>query len=825
MRFALIALLFAPAAWAKHPALPARDFVPDPASVERCGPGYRYPQAGWIILHIEGDPYERGYQHGKLLAREIEAYIFTLARFRSEKAPEHAWRDLRLMVNALFLRRYDKEYLEEMKGIADGAAAGGAKAFGKAVDLLDVVTINSGIEVDFLHRSLEATPTGLEGKVFHEPPYGRPVHLPPAHCSAFAATGPATRDGKIVFGHITMWALYPSRFFNIWLDVKPTRGHRMIMQSFPGGIMSGLDYYMNDAGILICETTISQTRFEPNAESLVSRIRRTIQYADSIDKAVAILNSSSNGLYSNEWLLADVKTNEIAMFELGTNKSKLWRSSKNEWLGGTEGFYWGCNNTKDLEVRLESIPSVHGKPHNVVFRPSVRDMAWIRLYEKHKGKIDVSFGFEAFTMPPIAAFPSLDAKFTTTDMAKELKSWALFGPPLGQAWTPTDAEKRRWDDISPLVSNDWTVLHGKAPPASPESVAVDLKPRPLHDAGKDEDEADPESATLPPAWHGTILPRSDADVGLAAAFAEYERLAALEKALRARSPDGKLKAADQEKLDLALWAYRSRWHTAAQRHGDDLPPAKVQQSMHTDAPYEIAVSRGVLLLSELRRRVGPSRFDKTLDEFGRANAGKPTDTSELLKRLGVAEQPETTKYLTEKLFDPTCTEASWAVTSFERDSDETLIVYGTLKELHAQREAAELLQQNLRRRFGNYTIPIKSDQEVTAEELRGRHLLLVGRPDSNAVAAKVAEALPLRFGAASFTLKDRLYAHPASGVVAAGSNPANLRYSVVLFAGLSAEATRRIAEVLPNRGGILAPVFLWQAGEKVKPVLAENRAE
>ena len=50
---------------------PAVDFQPDPRSVERHGKGYRYPQAGWIVLHIEGDPYDRGYQHGRLLASEI----------------------------------------------------------------------------------------------------------------------------------------------------------------------------------------------------------------------------------------------------------------------------------------------------------------------------------------------------------------------------------------------------------------------------------------------------------------------------------------------------------------------------------------------------------------------------------------------------------------------------------------------------------------------------------------------------------------------------------------------------------------------------------
>ena len=52
----------------------------------------------------------------------------------------------------------------------------------------------------------------------------------------------------------------------------------------------------------------------------------------------------------------DTKTNEIGMFELGTHQSRLWRSSRNEWFGGTAGFYWGCNNAKDLKVRLEYKP-------------------------------------------------------------------------------------------------------------------------------------------------------------------------------------------------------------------------------------------------------------------------------------------------------------------------------------------------------------------------------------------------------------------------------------------------------------------------------------
>src|SRR5581483_3704352 len=133
-------------------------------------------------------------------------------------------------------------------------------------------------------------------------------------------------------------------------------------------------------------------RFDIEGLALAGRIRKALQYADSIDGAVEILKTANNGLYTNEWLLADVKTDEIAMFELGTHKSRLYRSSKGDWYRGTEGFYWGCNNTKDRDVKLETIPGVNDRPANLVWRSSDRDKTWMRLYAENKGKINADFG-------------------------------------------------------------------------------------------------------------------------------------------------------------------------------------------------------------------------------------------------------------------------------------------------------------------------------------------------------------------------------------------------------------------------------------------------
>ena len=39
---------------------------------------YSYMKNGWIFLHIEGDPYERGFQHGYRLGEELSKIIKTL---------------------------------------------------------------------------------------------------------------------------------------------------------------------------------------------------------------------------------------------------------------------------------------------------------------------------------------------------------------------------------------------------------------------------------------------------------------------------------------------------------------------------------------------------------------------------------------------------------------------------------------------------------------------------------------------------------------------------------------------------------------------------
>ncbi len=140
-----------------------------------------------------------------------------------------------------------------------------------------------------------------------------------------------------------------------------------------------------------------------------------------------------------------------------------------------------------------------------------------------------------------------------------------------------------------------------------------------------------------------------------------------------------------------------------------------------------------------------------------------------------------------------------------------IIVHGTTAEAEVQREAAAVLQRKLASRFANVTVSVKADTDVTESQLRDAHILLIGRPSTNRWTARLAEALPVQFGAASVKVADETFAHPRTAVVAAGSSPMAADRSVVVFAGLSAEGTWDGIRRFPDHGGATAEVMVMEA--------------
>jgi hypothetical protein len=614
-----------------------------------------------------------------------------------------------------------------------------------------------------------------------------------------------------VFGHITMFSLPLAEVNNVWLDIQPDQGHRVAMQTCAGGIWSGLDWYQNDAGILLTETTIGQTRFDKNGTPLASRARKAMQYGDSIDAVVAILGKDNNGLYTNEWLLADTKTDEIAMFELGTARTKLWRSSRDEWVAGTKGFYWGCNNERELPIRLEQVASTADRPHDFSCHPTDRDCKWLELFDRWHGKIDQEFARLAFTTAPLAAAISFDAKFTTTALASRLQSVGLFGPPRGATWMPRPHELQQYPEITPLVNHDWTLLGPVTVPGA-SSDAVDLALADPHHEAAEHAERDPK-----PAWRGSLLPAADQDLWLPIAFAAHEPLVAGELAEAADDRDGA--------HALAVFQARARWQRAVRTLGHDVPLAKLQPDPRRPEWHELAAAKGVLLLEELRQLLGDEGYCASMDGFGVQHAGQRVAVADFRSHVeratGHALPDLWRRWLDES---PDAGPAVWSITAFEEEPEQSLIVYGTQKEAPANREAAQLLQRRVAAAWHNFDIEIVADREVTDAQLKGRHLVLVGRPCTNALWTRLhAEpgcTMPVQFGPGSFTVAGAVHGHEHSAVIAAGPNPCNGRFSLVVYAGSSSEAERDLVQQTPQD----CEVLVFAHGKAPEPMAVTGAA-
>lgn len=223
-----------------------------------------------------------------------------------------------------------------------------------------------------------------------------------------------------------------------------------------------------------------------------------------------------------------------------------------------------------------------------------------------------------------------------------------------------------------------------------------------------------------------------------------------------------------------------------------------------------------MLLAALRVQIGAEKFDRLMDEFGQKQAGQAVTTADFRQHVersaGTAAVVTLDKWLTGEVLADFAGRDIWHVFSYEAEPERTLIVFGTQRDAAAQREAAALLAGEVARRFHNIRPPIKPDTDVTDDDLRQNHLLLVGRPATNRVTSRCVERLPMKFAPQSFTIRGETFAHAASSVVVAGDNPHNPRYSVVVFAGLEAESTWRCVQNLPTDDDPSPQVILKPAG-------------
>lgn len=329
----------------------------------------RHETNGWIYLHIEGAPKERGFQHGYLLAKEIREAVRVLSvQWKYKSAMEWSW--LVGKVGEILTNKVDPENLEEIDGMVEGM-----KSAGIATTRDELVALNGYMELMWYWW-----PT-VKDSLNNNSPEPRKQS-----CSSFIATGSMTSDGKIVLGHNSMVG-YEDPLCNIILDIVPEKGHRIFMQAFTGFIHSGTDFFVTDAGLVGSETTIGGFYpFDKNGTPEFSRMRHATQYASSIDEWCEIMKKNNNGGYANAWLLGDIKTNEIARLELGLKYAGFEKKK--------DGYLIGSNVAEDIQVlRFETKSDELNIKHSSV----ARRVRWKQLMKENAGKIDLEHAkaFEA----------------------------------------------------------------------------------------------------------------------------------------------------------------------------------------------------------------------------------------------------------------------------------------------------------------------------------------------------------------------------------------------------------------------------------------------
>jgi hypothetical protein len=399
-------------------------------------PANRHEKHGWVYLHVEGPPRQRGFQHGYLLAQQIRRSLdATKVAWEYESGMDWPW--LVQKAKTILRPSVDAENLAEIEGIAEGL-----RAAGESVSPDELIAYNGIIELSSYWWPKE------KEKLEKESPS-------PAKkaCSAFIATGSMTADRGIVLGHNTMGG-YAESACNVILDIQPAKGHRILMQGVPGWIHSGTDFFITDAGLVGAETTIGGFKgFDEKGTAEFVRMRRATQDASSIDQWCDIMKRGNNGGYANAWLLGDINSGEIARLELGLKHVRLERKK--------DGYFIGSNVAEDLKIlRLET----SGQETDIRRSSVARRVRWKQLMAQCAGKIDLETAkameadhydpylrtihpgarslcdhddleFQAYGSDiPFAPTGTLDAKVVDEKMARRMSFAARWGSACGTAF-------------------------------------------------------------------------------------------------------------------------------------------------------------------------------------------------------------------------------------------------------------------------------------------------------------------------------------------------------------------------------------------------------
>ena len=325
--------------------------------------GLSYNKNGWKYISIKGKPKERGYAYGYLCANDFKEIQKTL-KFLMMESYGVEWdyfiKEISIDFKEMTERDFPELY-EEMEGIAEGCNANGCRT-----TLDEIIAWNFYCSIPYWYSTKSDNRVGKEGGA-------------PDKCSAFMAVGDWTEDGKIVCAHNSFTDYIDGQFSNIVLDLNPSEGHRFIMQTSPCWIWSGTDFFVTAKGIIGTETTIGGFIPYEKKFPIGYRIRKAMQYGNTLDEYCEILLHENSGDYANSWLFGDTNSNEILRIELGLKYHNIERTKN--------GFFIGFNSVYDERIR--NLEVQNSGFYDIRRHQGARLVRLGELMDEHKGKLNI----------------------------------------------------------------------------------------------------------------------------------------------------------------------------------------------------------------------------------------------------------------------------------------------------------------------------------------------------------------------------------------------------------------------------------------------------
>jgi isopenicillin-N N-acyltransferase-like protein len=288
-------------------------------------------------IAVQGRPRERGQQYGETARERVRRSILAYHDICAYYTGGWTWEQVCAEAAAFEapIERYEPAYLQELRGIAEGAG----------VEELDVLAIWVRTEVIYAARARDAVATGSRT-------------LPP-ECSCFALMGSRAADGRMLIGTNDDW-LGHATDTAVLLEVRREDGPNFVTLT-EAGRMAGVG--MNAAGIgLVGNALVSEAdRGQPGVPMQV--LLRAIYDCETIPDALMALQrheraSSLNYLVAHEDGLAlDVEAapGDYSQVWLGQPEDGLILHTNHFVNPGFRGRDASVYATPDSPTRLERL--------------------------------------------------------------------------------------------------------------------------------------------------------------------------------------------------------------------------------------------------------------------------------------------------------------------------------------------------------------------------------------------------------------------------------------------------------------------------------------